>query len=217
MAPRTLAPRWGAARGGAFALRVPRHGGRLRVQLWDHDDQSDHDFLGQVEFLLGGATGQGGPDAIVPHGSSYQLLPRRGFVGRDRVKGRLSLAVEEDGLHAELSRLFREIDDDGSGCLDRDEVRELLHKLNMSADNEKLDSIMHEMDADGEGEIELQEFMWWWKKSGREMRRAMTALKDEMSEVKTIFDEIDGDGSGTGGTGGGIWRAECNVFDSHRS
>jgi Ca2+-binding EF-hand superfamily protein len=38
--------------------------------------------------------------------------------------------------------------------------------------------------------------MWWWKKSGKEMRMHMTALKDEMNDVKSIFDEIDDDGSG---------------------
>ena len=81
--------------------------------MGDHDDKTAHDFLGQVEFVLGGATGQGGVDAVVPL-NSYQLLARKGFVGKDRVKGRLSLTVTEDDLYNKLRSFFYEIDEDGS-------------------------------------------------------------------------------------------------------
>ena len=94
---KTTNPSWAEDESGQFALRVPLEGGRLRVQIWDWDEKSAHDFLGQAEFKLGGANGQGGKDAIVPL-NSYQLGARKGFVGKDRPKGRLQLTVTEDDL-----------------------------------------------------------------------------------------------------------------------
>ena len=47
----------------------------------------------QVEFQLGGKKGQGGMDAVIPM-NSYQLTARKGFVGKDRPKGRLNLSVQ---------------------------------------------------------------------------------------------------------------------------
>ena len=104
--------------------------------------------------------------------------------------------AEEEMQDLEVQELFDEIDEDGSGFLDKDEVRELLAKLGMDTDPEKLDSVFFEMDNDHQGEVELQEFMWWWKKAGKGLRQQMTKLKDEMNEVKEIFDEIDTDASG---------------------
>ena len=96
----------------------------------------------------------------------------------------------------EVRELFDEIDEDGGGSLDRGEVRELLEKLGLEVDDAKVDEVMLEMDADGEGSVELQEFLWWWKRAGKVYREKMTALKDELNEVKALFDEFDEDASG---------------------
>ena len=63
-------------------------------------------------------------------------------------------------------------------------------------DDAKVDEVMLEMDADGEGSVELQEFLWWWKRAGKVYREKMTALKDELNDVKALFDEFDEDASG---------------------
>ncbi len=96
----------------------------------------------------------------------------------------------------EVRELFDEIDEDGGGSLDKEEVAELLEKLGLDVTPEKVDSIMFEMDADGQGDVELQEFLWWWKKAGKEYREKLTKLKDEMNDVKSLFDEFDTDGGG---------------------
>ena len=103
---------------------------------------------------------------------------------------------DEEMQMEEVRELFDEIDEDGGGSLDKEELRELLEKLGMDVDDEKVDSVMLEMDADGEGTVELQEFLWWWKKAGSEYREKMMKLKDEMNDVKNLFDEFDDDGSG---------------------
>ena len=96
----------------------------------------------------------------------------------------------------EVRELFDEIDEDGGGSLDKNELRQLLEKLGLEVTDERVDSIFREMDADGEGAVELQEFLWWWKKAGKEFREKLTKLKDEMAEVKSLFDQFDKDGSG---------------------
>jgi hypothetical protein len=182
---KTLEPAWGSSESGKFTLRVPRErGGRLRVQVWDHDDKTAHDFLGQVEFVLGGATGQGGVDAVVPL-NSYQLLARKGFVGKDRVKGRLSLTVTEDDLYNKLRSFFYEIDEDGSvvaallstpatirclnsplalplwrssGTLDAEEVSVMAERLGKPLTKAQLAEAMGEMDHDGSGSVDFEEF-----------------------------------------------------------
>ena len=75
-------------------------------------------------------------------------------------------------------------------------MRELLEKLGLEVDDAKVDEVMLEMDADGEGSVERQEFLWWWKRAGKVYREKMTALKDELNEVKALFDEFDEDASG---------------------
>lgn len=105
-------------------------------------------------------------------------------------------AGDEEMQLDEVRELFDEIDEDGGGSLDKGEVGELLEKLGLDVTDEKVDSIMFEMDADGQGEVELQEFLWWWKKAGKEYRAKLTKLKDEMNDVKSLFDQFDDDGSG---------------------
>jgi hypothetical protein len=63
------------------------------------------------------------------------------------------------------------------------------------------------MDADGEGTVERQEFLQWWRKAGAEYREQMTRMKEEMDYVEELFGEFDDDGSG------GKYR--CNLPRQH--
>ena len=47
--PKTLNPVWNAVIG----IHVPDMGATLRVEIYDYDENSGHDFLGQVELSLG--------------------------------------------------------------------------------------------------------------------------------------------------------------------
>ena len=66
----------------------------------------------------------------------------------------------------EARALFEEIDEDGGGTLDREEIRTLARRLGKKINNRKLDEAMAEMDADGSGEVEFEEFLHWWKEVG---------------------------------------------------
>ena len=91
--------------------------------------------------------------------------------------------------------LFEEIDEDGGGALDREEIRILAKRLGKKLSNDKLDAAMAEMDEDGNGDVctrhnrhhsfpgdgdgsdrlialfdqlqvDFEEFVKWWKATG---------------------------------------------------
>eukprot|EP01052_Picozoa_sp_SAG31_P034190 SAG31_NODE_3959_length_3718_cov_1.526389_1_plen_265_part_00 len=62
----------------------------------------------------------------------------------------------------EVVAMFKELDFDNSGTLDNTEIRTLAHKLGRFLTRSELDRAMCEMDADGSGEIEFEEFRDWW-------------------------------------------------------
>jgi hypothetical protein len=85
---------------------------------------------------------------------------------------------------------------DNSSFLDRDEIHELLIKLRQPPTEVELSIIMGQLDADGNGEVELSEFMKWWKRVGASKRQELTTLNDKLNEVRDVFDNFDSDASG---------------------
>ena len=59
--------------------------------------------------------------------------------------------------------LFQEADADGSGGLDRDEIRALARSLGNPLSEEELSVAMREMDEDGGGSVEFDEFLSWYQ------------------------------------------------------
>eukprot|EP01043_Picozoa_sp_COSAG02_P063009 COSAG02_NODE_8825_length_2430_cov_6.219059_2_plen_138_part_00 len=60
--------------------------------------------------------------------------------------------------------LFCEADADGSGGLDRDEVKTLARQLGYPLSAVELDEAMAEMDTDGGGSVEFDEFLAWFRR-----------------------------------------------------
>ena len=62
----------------------------------------------------------------------------------------------------QLKAVWRSIDIDGGGTLDRDELREVLKKMGKKLSASQLTRTMNEIDGDGSGEVEFHEFEAWW-------------------------------------------------------
>jgi calmodulin len=59
----------------------------------------------------------------------------------------------------EIMEFFDLLDLDNSGFLDRDEIHELLIRLRQPPTEAELSIIMGQLDADGNGVVELSDFM----------------------------------------------------------
>lgn len=77
-----------------FMISVPPVGGLLRIELYDHDVASTHDFLGQTQVQLT----RGPEDSPAPYClpvRSYPLKPSRQNPGQS-VQGTVSFSVQEE-------------------------------------------------------------------------------------------------------------------------
>ena len=267
---KTVSPTWNAN----FPILIGMDGGSLKVQIFDNDDDGDHDFLGEVELKLGvsalmsahlqaptswhrslrccravtavwwlllvlGFAGPGrsagGCPADTVQAECPQGLGRRGqsddapsrhstlpltssrpecerdccgsfffraapysvtHVGSWRcarqVKGNLKLQVEEEGVDMALKKLFREIDEDGSGFLDMAEVQLLSQRLGKRLNPKELELAMAEMDGDGSGEVDFPEFQLWWKAMAVEKKGFLTGLLGGLSTAGGFLGRLRG-------------------------
>ena len=60
-----------------------------------------------------------------------------------------------------LAQLFAYIDTDGSGTLERGEIAEMSKELGCDLTERELDLAMAEMDEDGSGGVDIEEFSAW--------------------------------------------------------
>ena len=67
-----------------------------------------------------------------------------------------------DALRAEALRQFEDVDEDGSGFLDRDEIRRLSHAVGAELGETELNDAMAEMDRSGTGEVNFEDYYAWW-------------------------------------------------------
>ena len=82
-----------------------------------------------------------------------------------------------------LERLFKEVDEDGNGSLDHDEITALCVKMGKRFTPSQMKAAIFQMDADGSGEVSYEEFENWWSHNGG-------------LDLWALFREIDADDSG---------------------
>ena len=82
-----------------------------------------------------------------------------------------------------IQRLFKRVDENQSGCLERDEVRQLARMLGVTLRRTELDAAMGQMDDNGDGTIDPEEFEQWFR--GREPDGLFPSMK---VSAATIFE-----------------------------
>lgn len=93
-------------------------------------------------------------------------------------------------IHAKAASMFKEIDSDNSGSLDKVEVRELAERLDFHFSETELNRTWAELDTDGSGEVDFREFYKWW---ASRQRRGDQQLHNEAAR---LFAEVDVNGDG---------------------
>ena len=90
---------------------------------------------------------------------------------------------------------------DGSGLLDEEEVAKLAEKMGYELDPGELSEAMYQMDADGSGEVDFDEFAEWWMEYGDEKSKWMQMLNErdnkKEKDLRAAFNTIDLDGAAT--------------------
>jgi hypothetical protein len=71
------------------------------------------------------------------------------------------------GGEEECRAAFALFDADSSGTIDENELRELAAQLGASMSADDVRAVMHEIDVDGSGEIDVEEFTAWWTKDAK--------------------------------------------------
>nr|P29290.1 RecName: Full=Troponin C, isoform 2A [Homarus americanus] len=66
---------------------------------------------------------------------------------------------DEEALKTELREAFRVYDKEGNGYITTDVLKEILRELDNRLTEEDLDSIIEEVDEDGSGTLDFNEFM----------------------------------------------------------
>ena len=97
--------------------------------------------------------------------------------------------------------LFQEADTDKSGAVDREEVRVLARNLGSPLDEVQLDTAMAEMDEDGGGEVEFDEFLAWYEKAAASSKGGWAA---KMAEAAKEYMFAAMSGRDTGQFSGGL-------------
>ena len=117
-------------------------------------------------------------------------------------------------LQADVKKTFDRFDADGSGAIDRDEVRLILVEKMGEAwcTSEALDKVFDVMDTDGDGEIDFQEFTRWYL--GPEARSALHARKRAVARQNRQKQEEQrrkGKGKGKDRSKGKLGRASAKA------
>merc|ERR1711871_653714 len=68
----------------------------------------------------------------------------------------------DDAEEASVKDMFDRTDTDGSGKLDKDEIRALFVNLELHLTDEQFKVCFDELDRENTGEVEFHEFSWWW-------------------------------------------------------
>merc|ERR1712226_1684305 len=127
-----------------------------------NNNMADEELLTQEEM-----------DAIGLQADQVQVLKKcfdgfadeEGAIPADQVGESCQLAakflVEEDeeALKKELKEAFRIYDKEGNGYISTDTLKEILKELDSKLTDEDLDNIIEEVDEDGSGTLDFDEFM----------------------------------------------------------
>lgn len=92
----------------------------------------------------------------------------------------------EDFHRTMVHSLFMDADADGSGELERDEIKMLARMMGAKLSKVELDYAMSDMDSDGSGEVDFKEFYGWWTQKGKES----TLVKKDGNSYSRFFDVV---------------------------
>jgi hypothetical protein len=105
------------------------------------------------------------------------------------IKNATDLVFAAKGGEDEMQALFLKHDKDGSGFLDKDELKALCRSTGAAVvDDEHLDHLFSILDSSGDGRITYEEFSLWWKNKDKRGIDLKEALSSDEESSKAIVD-----------------------------
>jgi Ca2+-binding EF-hand superfamily protein len=95
--------------------------------------------------------------------------------------------VSEEDIE-EIREAFNLFDTDGSGTIDPKELKAAMQSLGFEAKNQTIYQMIGDIDKDGSGEIDFEEFL--------DMMTAKMSDKDSREDIMKVFNLFDDDQSG---------------------
>jgi CRP-like cAMP-binding protein len=89
-------------------------------------------------------------------------------------------AAQAEADRDSASRLFGEIDIDGSGELDLGEIRSLVNRLGLPLSNNQVKDALAQMDWNGDGAVTQTDFMEWYETARSIDRQSDSAVETQM-------------------------------------
>ena len=165
----------------------------LSIELYDYNkgDIRTHAMLGTV--TLSGR----GVEFLPATQSKRQLEPHPSPSYSDEFVGGMVhfffRAHHDSEIEEQIRQIWSQVDADGNGTLDRDELYAVL--TGMGRENIDMEAAMAEMDEDNSGEVDFDEFRKWYFLQDT-ATRGMMHMSQNISTAERIFEQVDIDGSG---------------------
>ena len=96
-----------------------------------------------------------------------------------------------------IRSLFERIDADSSGEIEPHEIVTAADAVGVNLSTEEIQTATFELDYDGSGLIDFEEFAEWWRSESSVAARIRKAMVHEEALISASFEKIDVDGSGT--------------------
>eukprot|EP00013_Stygamoeba_regulata_P026339 CAMPEP_0177663204 /NCGR_PEP_ID=MMETSP0447-20121125/19782_1 /TAXON_ID=0 /ORGANISM="Stygamoeba regulata, Strain BSH-02190019" /LENGTH=164 /DNA_ID=CAMNT_0019168987 /DNA_START=9 /DNA_END=503 /DNA_ORIENTATION=- len=106
------------------------------------------------------------------------------------------MAEEKEDYFELIVELFQKYDEDNSKTISADELAGLVYDLGVYMTPVEIEGLMKQLDSDGSGEIEFDEFHRWWQTTDS-FEKLSKAKTDALQTAVELFREADTDNSGT--------------------
>lgn len=130
-----------------------------------------------------------------PKMDAVELRSLRAVFERNATRGKngeliVTLLAMGQLLEEAMHEIFNAIDEDRSGELERQEIRDLMRMLGRQLTEAQLTEVFGELDEDGNGVVDYREFKSWW-----DTQEYQSDIERE-TELRDLFDIVDSDSSG---------------------
>mmetsp|Transcript_35809 Transcript_35809/g.64992 ORF Transcript_35809/g.64992 Transcript_35809/m.64992 type:complete len:438 (-) Transcript_35809:466-1779(-) len=108
---------------------------------------------------------------------------RKGIAGED---GAVTVADLGEGSHASLIETFMKWDEDGDGTVTPEELEKILRKVNPKFTAVSVEKMMKEIDANGDGFIDIHEFVDWLSGQNLKKKKMKKKAKEEQDSKLSL-------------------------------